>query len=361
MPEFPRRGDGSRRIAWVTTEAGWRSGWNRIRDRVELAGLEVDLLRIGRDEPALPSLGALAFPFRPLTAARLVGRLGDGGYALVHLLDDEACRLGLPAARFAGCPVVVASAGGSPLDYLPAPATGRLHALMQRFRPHAADATLLIAMGQQSAAAHAEARRLDPLRWVLLEEGLGEPDLVEAGPLRRRGGSPVRVMVDGDAAPLVAAGVEAESVSALEHAAALRKARYADLWITMESGGEARIRALAAAQAGAAIVAPASPSWDWVRRCNGGALVATENVAAAAAEMVATPEMLYAAGGRAAAYVARHFESGAITARLLAWYDDLLALGSGTSGPATLDLSALGAGALEGRAKRDLLTGLRES
>lgn len=358
LRDQPSAAGGARRIAWVTTAAGWRSGWDRLRARVEAAELEVDVICVGSGAGELPSLGSLAFPLRPLTAARLVGRLTDGGYALVHLLDDASCALGLPASRFAGAPVVVASAGVRPLPASATAPAGRFAAALGRFTARPEDATLLIAMGQASAAVHAEARRLDPLRWVLLEEGLGEPNLPAPGPAKRRGTGPLRVMVDGSADGQALEGVEVESVAGLDEAAALRKARYADLWILPVPRAESRLRALAAAQSGAALLVPTGPDWDWVARCHGGALARAEEMPGVAARLLSDRELLGASGSRAAAYVARHLEPSAVATRILAWYDDLLALSSGASGPATLDLAALGAA--EGRARRDLLTGLRE-
>ncbi len=365
---LPETGSSSRgpRVAWLTNPAGWRAGWGEVRRRVEAAGIEVEVLTIGGAVEGFPSLGSLAWPLRPLTFARLVARLTEGDFDLVHLLDDGVRGIGLPAARLAGQQVVVASVGRSPWRSDPAPATGRLAATRALFTARPSDATLLIAMGQGAAELHTESRRLDPLRWVTLEEGLGAPGLGEppaAG--RRRSDGPLRVMLDGPeslVAELASVGVTVEPMGLLSDELALRKARYADLWICASEGEAGRLRALVAAQAGAALIVTARGEWDWLGRCRGGAHCAPSALAAEVAVRCGEHAALRTTGERAAVYVARHLEPGAVTARLLAWYDDLLALRAGTSGPATLDLSALGAGAgaTEGRARRDLLTGLRE-
>lgn len=353
------------RVAWVVSRDGWNEGWEQVRARVQAAGIEVELLSLGGGAGGSPSLGSLAWPLRPLTFARLVARLTDGGFSLVHLLDDSVRPLGLPAARFAGQSVVVASVGAAPWPDETSRARGRFVAARALFRAAPTDATLLIAMGQGAAATHAEARRLDPLRWVTLEEGLGAPGLRDAPQARRRGDGPVRVMVDGPA-PVVealpAGEWSVEVVGELDDDLALRKGRYADLWVCALAGERGRARAIAAAQAGAALLVPEDDAWDWVSRCRGGVVCAPDRFGSEVAARCGDGEALRSAGERAAVYVARHLEPGAVTARLLAWYDDLLALGTGTSGPATLDLSALGAGAgaTEGRGRRDLLTGLRE-
>lgn len=364
MPELPTSAV-CPRVAWVVTRDGWNEGWEQVRARVEAAGIEVELLPLGGGAGGSPSLGSFALPLRPLTFARLVARLTDGGFSLVHLLDDGVRSVGLPAARFAGQSIVVASVGAVPWHQETAPAVGRLAAARALFRAEPTDATLLIAMGQGAAAAHSEARRLDPLRWVTLEEGLGAPSLRDVSQARRRGDGPVRVMVDGPAAvaeALPAGEWSVEVVGELGDDLALRKGRYADLWVCAVTDGRGRARAIAAAQAGAALLVPEDPAWDWVSRCRGGAVCTLDRFGSEVAARCSDGEALRSAGERAAVYVARHLELGAVTARLLAWYDDLLALGAGTSGPATLDLNALGAGAgaTEGRARRDLLTGLRE-
>lgn len=349
-------------IAWLTTPQAWEQGWRELRPRVEASGLEIEVLCLGGGGlPDVAHLGSLALPLRPLTFARLVARLTDGDFALVHLLDDGVRGLGLPATRMAGQRLVVASVGTTPWSAPSPVSTGRIAAARALFQPRPADATLLIAMGQEAAAAHTEARRLDPLRWVTLEEGLGLPTLLAAPAARRRGEGPLRVIVDAVAGTIELpslTGVDLEFVGSLPPELALRKARYADLWLSVDAAG--RHRALTAAQGGAALLVPALPEWDWVARCRGGMACATEAYGQQVATLCADRDALRSSGERAAVYAARHLEPSAVTVRLLAWYDDLLALTSGASGPATLDLAALGAGASEGRARRDLLTGLRD-
>lgn len=361
MPERPPA-SAAPRVAWLTTPQAWERGWRELHPRFQAAGLEVEVLCLGGAGLAgVAHLGSLALPLRPLTFARLVARLTDGDFALLHLLDDEVRGLGLPAARMAGQRVVMASVGAAPWPLVAERSTGRLSAARALFEATPSDATLLIAMGQEAAAAHNDARRLDPLRWVTLEEGLGLPTLPPAPAARRRSNGPLRVMIDAAEGSIVLpapSGIEIEFVGALSPELALRKARHADLWVSPDAAG--RHRALTAAQGGAALLVPALPAWDWVARCRGGAACATGDFADRIVSLCADREALRSSGERAAVYAARHLEPSAVTGRLLAWYDDLLALSAGTSGPATLDLAALGAGASEGRARRDLLTGLRE-
>ena len=363
MPERPPA-SAPPRVAWLTTPQAWERGWRELRPRFEAAGLEVEVLCLGgAGIDGLAHLGSLALPVRPFTFARLVARLTDGDFALLHLLDDGVRSIGLPAARLAGQRVVMASVGAAPWPTVSERATGRIAGARALFEAKPDDATLLIAMGQEAAAAHNDARRLDPLRWVTLEEGLGLPTLLPAPAARRRGDGPLRVMVDGAEGSVVLPalpGVEVEFLGSLPPELALRKARHADLWVCIDAAG--RHRALTAAQGGAALLVPALPEWDWVARCRGGAACATGAFAEQVTALCADRDGLRSSGERAAVYAARHLEPSAVTGRLLAWYDDLLALNAGTSGPATLDLSALGAGvgATEGRARRDLLTGLRE-
>ena len=361
MPERPPPSSPPR-IAWVTTPQAWAQGWRELRPRVEASGLQVEVLCLGGSQiDGVAHLGSLALPLRPLTFARLVARLTDGDFALVHLLDDGVRGLGLPATRMAGQRLVVASVGATPWSQPSPVSTGRLAAARALFEAKPSDATLLIAMGQEAAAAHTEARRLDPLRWVTLEEGLGLPTLHAAPAARRRGEGPLRVIIDAAAGSIELpslAGVDLEFVGSLPPELALRKARYADLWLSADAAG--RHRALTAAQGGAALLVPALPEWDWVARCRGGVACGPAEFGERIASLCADRQAVRSSGERAAVYAARHLEPSAVTGRLLAWYDDLLALTSGASGPATLDLAALGAGASEGRARRDLLTGLRD-
>jgi hypothetical protein len=324
--------------------------------------LEVEVLCLGGGGiDGVAHLGSLALPLRPLTFARLVARLTDGDFALLHLLDDSVRSVGLPAARMAGQQLVMASVGSAPWPSVAQGSAGRIAAARSLFQAKPDDATLLIAMGQEAAAAHNEARRLDPLRWVTLEEGLGLPTLLPAPAARRRGDGPLRIMVDameGSVTLPALPGVELEFLGSLPPELALRKARHADLWVCADEAG--RHRALTAAQGGAALLVPALPTWDWVARCRGGVACATPAFGQQMTALCSDRAALRSSGERAAVYAARHLEPSAVTGRLLQWYDDLLALNAGTSGPATLDLAALGAGASEGRARRDLLTGLRD-
>lgn len=361
MPERPPS-SAAPRVAWLTTPQGWERGWRELWPRFEAAGLEVEVLCLGGGSiDRVAHLGSLALPLLPLTFARLVARLTDGDFALLHLLDDGVRGLGLPAARMAGQRLVIASVGAAPWPPVAERSAGRLSEARALFEAKPDDATLLIAMGQEAAAVHGEARRLDPLRWVTLEEGLGLPTLLPAPAARRRGGGPLRVMIDAAEGSIVLPalpGFEIEFVGALSPDLALRKARHADLWVCPNAPG--RHRALTAAQGGAALLVPALPEWDWLARCRGGSTCAAGLFADRIVSLCADRDALRSSGERAAVYAARHIEPSAVTSRLLAWYDDLLALTSDASGPATLDLAALGAGGSEGRARRDLLTGLRD-
>jgi hypothetical protein len=207
----------------------------------------------------------------------------------------------------AGQQLVMASVGSAPWPSVAQGSAGRIAAARSLFQAKPDDATLLIAMGQEAAAAHNEARRLDPLRWVTLEEGLGLPTLLPAPAARRRGDGPLRIMVDameGSVTLPALPGVELEFLGSLPPELALRKARHADLWVCADEAG--RHRALTAAQGGAALLVPALPAWDWVARCRGGVACATPAFGQQMTALCSDRAALSSSGERDAVYVQRH-------------------------------------------------------
>jgi hypothetical protein len=367
------------------------SAWLPLLDALAQRGVEAEAWACSGSsgDPRIVAIGPARGAGSVATFGRLVAGITAQGPDLVHVCDDAVRGIGAAAARVAGVPLLVISVSDKPWAEARTGAASDLAARLSRRFPDAArrieravepwrvgpqTATLNIASNHEAAAVHEEHMRVDPLRWVALEAGLGlalgggAPDAPREADRSGRVAvcAPTEAEADSWAAEIRrVAWVSDVTVVTGSVAEGLRARRYRRVCAAVVHPGVADVgREVAlAARAGAAPVAPvADPGTRWVARSDAGKLYFGARAETAAARL----SDLFEAGvepssRRARQFAWRHLDRDAVLERVLGWYHDLLALELEPGAFASLDLSALGGAqpdAAVGRAPRDLLTGL---